>query len=164
MLEKHPELAEVMTRDYFVDRKDEIPEGEGPWYKLPVFNFHKVGFMICCDQLPEAAALLAQMLPLWCSAADFVQSWYGDWNLFSVGHLLLSCTLMLCCPQLLLLALIQRLYLLCRLFCLTTLRSITHWLLPLLTLPAFPACRDASLSTMRTVSSARQPAMQMCPR
>ena len=43
MLEKHPELAEVMTRDYYVDRKDEIPEGEGPWYKLPVFNFHKVG-------------------------------------------------------------------------------------------------------------------------
>eukprot|EP00891_Asterochloris_glomerata_P005997 jgi/Astpho2/5997/Aster-03954 len=41
MLEKHPELAEVMTRDYYVDRKDEIPEGEGPWYKLPVFNFHK---------------------------------------------------------------------------------------------------------------------------
>ena len=51
MLEKHPELAEVMTQDYYVDRKDEIPEGEGPWYKLPVFNFHKVGtgLMICCD-------------------------------------------------------------------------------------------------------------------
>ena len=60
MLEKHPELAEVMTRDYYVDRKDEIPEGEGPWYKLPVFNFHKVGTsrILCYSQLPQAAAQL----------------------------------------------------------------------------------------------------------
>lgn len=60
MLEKHPELAEVMTRDYYVDRKDEIPEGEGPWYKLPVFNFHKVGtsLILCYSQLPQAAAQL----------------------------------------------------------------------------------------------------------
>ncbi len=60
MLEKHPELAEVMTWDYYVDRKDEIPEGEGPWYKLPVFNFHKVGtgLILCYSQLPQAAAQL----------------------------------------------------------------------------------------------------------
>lgn len=39
MVERRPDLAEVLTRPLYRDYRDEQPEGRGPWYKLPAFNF-----------------------------------------------------------------------------------------------------------------------------
>ncbi len=36
-----PDLARALYRAIPRDRRDEIPEGKGPWYELPVFNFYQ---------------------------------------------------------------------------------------------------------------------------
>jgi hypothetical protein len=38
MLERRPDLVEVLTQPLYRDRRGEIPEGREPWYRLPVFN------------------------------------------------------------------------------------------------------------------------------
>ena len=41
MLERSPELtAELFAPQYF-DRRGEVPEGQEPWYRMPVFNWHQ---------------------------------------------------------------------------------------------------------------------------
>ena len=40
MLKARPDLARIMSEPFHVDRKGEIPEGKGPHYELPVFNYH----------------------------------------------------------------------------------------------------------------------------
>ena len=42
LLQTQPELVEALAEEWYLDRKDEIPEGQGPWFKLPVFSWHKV--------------------------------------------------------------------------------------------------------------------------
>ena len=42
LLQTQPQLVEALAQEFYLDRKDEIPEGEGPWFKLPVFSWHKV--------------------------------------------------------------------------------------------------------------------------
>ena len=42
LLQTQPELVEALAEEFYLDRKDEIPEGEGPWFKLPVFSWYKV--------------------------------------------------------------------------------------------------------------------------
>ncbi len=39
MLAERPDLVQVLTEVTYRDRRDEIPEGAKPWYRLPVFNF-----------------------------------------------------------------------------------------------------------------------------
>ena len=39
MLDKRPDLVQVLTQTLYRDRRGEIPEGREPWYRLPVFNF-----------------------------------------------------------------------------------------------------------------------------
>jgi len=39
MLERHPDLIQVLYEPMFWDRRNEVPEGKDPWYILPVFNF-----------------------------------------------------------------------------------------------------------------------------
>lgn len=41
MCRRRPDLARVLYGPIARDRRDEIPPGKGPWYELPVFNFHK---------------------------------------------------------------------------------------------------------------------------
>lgn len=40
MVRRRPDLAEVLTRPFVIDRKGEIPEGKGPTYELAVFHNH----------------------------------------------------------------------------------------------------------------------------
>ena len=40
MRRARPELAELLSRPIFIDRKGEIPEGKDPYYRMPVFNHH----------------------------------------------------------------------------------------------------------------------------
>lgn len=40
MRRQRPELAELLSQPIFIDRKGEIPEGKGPYYRMPVFNHH----------------------------------------------------------------------------------------------------------------------------
>ena len=40
ILERRPDLARVLSAPYFVDRREEVPEGKKPYYSLPVFNRH----------------------------------------------------------------------------------------------------------------------------
>ena len=40
MRRRRPDLAELLSRPLYVDRKGEIPEGKGPYYRMPVFNHH----------------------------------------------------------------------------------------------------------------------------
>lgn len=41
MLELRPDLVAELTSDFYWDRHGEIPPGEEPWYKNPVFNFEQ---------------------------------------------------------------------------------------------------------------------------
>lgn len=41
MWKRRPDLARVLYGPVPRDRRDEIPEGKGPWYELPVFNFYQ---------------------------------------------------------------------------------------------------------------------------
>jgi len=38
MMKQRPDLAAVMERPFYTDRKGEIPEGKGPYYQMPVFH------------------------------------------------------------------------------------------------------------------------------
>ena len=38
MLQRRPDLVEVMAQPFYTDRKGEIPEGKGPYYEMPIFN------------------------------------------------------------------------------------------------------------------------------
>ena len=49
LLQTQPELVEALAEEWYLDRKDEIPDGEGPWFKLPVFSWYKV--RICTHQV-----------------------------------------------------------------------------------------------------------------
>lgn len=42
LIQTQPELVEALAEEWYLDRKDEIPEGQGPWFKLPIFSWHKV--------------------------------------------------------------------------------------------------------------------------
>jgi hypothetical protein len=39
MLKIRPDLVRALTEDFYLSRHGEIPPGEPPWYKLPVFSF-----------------------------------------------------------------------------------------------------------------------------
>ena len=41
MLERRPDLVRVLTEPYYRDRRDEIPPGLAPWYKLAVFHYYQ---------------------------------------------------------------------------------------------------------------------------
>jgi len=40
MLEACPDLVAELTAEFYQTRHGEVPPGEKPWYKLPVFSFH----------------------------------------------------------------------------------------------------------------------------
>lgn len=40
MMARRPDLAEALFHAYPTDRRGEIPEGFGPWFDIPVFNWH----------------------------------------------------------------------------------------------------------------------------
>lgn len=40
MLGTRPDLVRTLMEPIYRDRRDEIPEGRKPWFRLPVFNFH----------------------------------------------------------------------------------------------------------------------------
>lgn len=42
LLQTQPELVEALAEEWYLDRKNEVPEGEGPWFKLPIYSWHKV--------------------------------------------------------------------------------------------------------------------------
>ena len=41
MLARSPELTAELFRPIHFDRRGEVPEGEPPWYEMPVFNWHE---------------------------------------------------------------------------------------------------------------------------
>ena len=41
MWKRRPDLARALYGPVPRDRRDEIPEGKGPWYELPVFNYYE---------------------------------------------------------------------------------------------------------------------------
>jgi Taurine catabolism dioxygenase TauD, TfdA family len=41
LLDRHPDLLAVLLEPTWRDRRDEIPERAGPWYRMPVFMPHK---------------------------------------------------------------------------------------------------------------------------
>ncbi len=41
IVDHRPDLAAVLMQPTWRDRRDEIPEGRGPWYEMPVFNPHQ---------------------------------------------------------------------------------------------------------------------------
>ena len=41
MLRTAPELVEALIGEFYLTRHGEIPPGEPPWYKLPIFSFHE---------------------------------------------------------------------------------------------------------------------------
>ena len=40
MITRRPDLAEVMAQPFYIDRKDEIPEGKAPYYQMPIVHYH----------------------------------------------------------------------------------------------------------------------------
>lgn len=41
MLAQRPDLVEVLSQDFYYTRHGEVPPGEQPWYKQPVFSFER---------------------------------------------------------------------------------------------------------------------------
>ncbi len=41
MIKRRPDLVRVMAEPFYRDRRDEIPPGMDPYYKLPIFNYHQ---------------------------------------------------------------------------------------------------------------------------
>ncbi len=41
MLRRAPDLARELFFPFYIDRRGEIPEGKDPWYRMPVFSWHK---------------------------------------------------------------------------------------------------------------------------
>ena len=41
MLKRRPDLVEVLYEPLYRDRRDEVPSGMKPWYRLAVFHFHQ---------------------------------------------------------------------------------------------------------------------------
>ena len=41
MLARSPELTAELFRPFHFDRRGEMPEGQPPWYEMPVFNWHE---------------------------------------------------------------------------------------------------------------------------
>jgi hypothetical protein len=39
MLKRRPELVAALAEPLYIDRRNEIPEGKDPWYRMPVFNY-----------------------------------------------------------------------------------------------------------------------------
>ena len=42
LLKSNPQLVNTFAEEWFVDRKNEVPEGKLPYFKLPVMNYHEV--------------------------------------------------------------------------------------------------------------------------
>ncbi len=40
MHRQRPDLARLLSEPLYVDRKGEVPKGKGPYYRMPVFNYH----------------------------------------------------------------------------------------------------------------------------
>jgi hypothetical protein len=41
MLKRSPELTAELFEPQYFDRRGEVPEGQEPWYRMPVFNWHE---------------------------------------------------------------------------------------------------------------------------
>ncbi len=52
ILRRRPDLAPVMAAPWYMDRKDEVPEGKQPYFQIPIFNYFKVSAAplskLCC--------------------------------------------------------------------------------------------------------------------
>ena len=35
------DLVEVLSSDFFIDRKGEIPKGKKPFYRMPIMSYYK---------------------------------------------------------------------------------------------------------------------------
>ncbi|MBX2881463.1 MAG: TauD/TfdA family dioxygenase [Granulosicoccus sp.] len=46
MSASHPELVEWLFEPVATDRRGEVPEGQKPWFEIPVLNWHQ-GFLTC---------------------------------------------------------------------------------------------------------------------
>ncbi len=46
MLERRPDLAQVLTEDFYRSRSGEVNPGEAPWFKQPIFSFTD-GYFSC---------------------------------------------------------------------------------------------------------------------
>lgn len=55
-LQRRPDLAPLLTENWYFDRKGEVPVGKKPFFAIPVFNYHKVGSVGCMDVAAHTAA------------------------------------------------------------------------------------------------------------
>lgn len=59
------DLVEELAKDqWYLDRKNEIPEGKLPYYRLPIFNYHQVQPLQVSWKGMEAIKLMTQHEPL----------------------------------------------------------------------------------------------------
>jgi hypothetical protein len=84
MLERRPDLVQVLMGPTYRDRRGEVPPGKGPWYVLPVFNPHN-GLMITSyvrsairkaqrfDEVPRIAPELDEAMDLLDALAESPQ-------------------------------------------------------------------------------------------
>jgi len=47
MLNRNPEFVAALAEPLYRDRRGETPEGQDPFYPMPVFNFHEGHFTVC---------------------------------------------------------------------------------------------------------------------
>ena len=77
MLKRRPDLVRVMAEPYTRDRRDEIPPGMKPYYKVPVFNYHQGYFSATIEPTYIGSAHrfddVAEMTPLQKEAMALVQ-------------------------------------------------------------------------------------------
>jgi len=47
MLKRRPELVAALAEPLYIDRRNEIPEGKDPWYRMPVFSYYRDYLTTC---------------------------------------------------------------------------------------------------------------------
>lgn len=78
MLQRRPDLVRVLAEPYYRDRRDEVPPGMDPYYRIPVFNYHQGFFSANVEptyigsahRFPECG----EMTPAQKGALDFSQA------------------------------------------------------------------------------------------
>lgn len=77
MLKRRPDLVRVLAAPYYRDRRNEVPPGMKPYYKIPVFNYHQGYFSATIEPTYIGSAHrldgVGNMTPLQKEALAFAQ-------------------------------------------------------------------------------------------
>eukprot|EP00884_Botryococcus_braunii_P021204 jgi/Botrbrau1/7768/Bobra.0159s0196.1 len=85
ILKRRPDLHKVLAEPFYVDRRDWIPEGAPPYYKIPFFHYHEntLGVQEIGGDIEEVARCfpgVPPVKPIQVEALNYVQELASDYE------------------------------------------------------------------------------------